>query len=165
MSKTKVTRGRTGSDLPQAMQETEKGLTAGSREDSAHSAGRPSRVSMGNMKKLEVPASLLEEGYYHRWFQDKDGRIPQAIAAYFEHVVDEQGNNYTRTVGLYPLMLMRLPKKYRDEDLLLKKQRVAATLEEEYSVGSNEYAPDPRTGRADGGTSAVTRSTSESPYS
>ena len=117
------------------------------------------------MKKLEVPSSLLEEGYYHRWFQDKDGRISQAKAAYYELVVDEQGNNYTRTVGPYPMMLMRLPQQYRDEDLLLKKERVAATLDEEYSVGRNEYAPDARTGRAEGGTSAITRSTSDNPYS
>jgi len=161
----KITRGRTGSDLPQAMQETEKGLTAGSREEVAHSAGRPPRISMSNMKKLEVPSSLLEVGFYYRWFQDKDGRAAQAKAAYFEHVVDEQGNNYTRTVGLYPLVLMRLPQKYRDEDLLLKKQRVAATLEEKIGIGSNEYAPDPKTGRAEGGTSAITRTSSDNPYS
>ncbi len=165
MSKSKVTRGRTGSDLPQAMQETEKGLTAGSREEAAHSAGRPKRVAMSNMKKLEVPNSLLEDGYYYRWFQDKDGRIAQAQSAYFEFVVDEQGNNYTRSVGVYPMVLMRLPQQYRDEDLLLKKQRVAATMEEESVIGRGEYAPNHRTGQADGGSSAITRSTSNNPYS
>lgn len=153
--KAKVTRGRTGSDLPPAMQETLGGLVAGSREETAHSAGRPPRISMSNMKMLEVPPSLLEEGYYYRWFQDKDGRISQAKAAYYEHVIDEQGNNFSRSKGPYSMLLMRLPQQYRDEDNILKKKRVLATLEQEAQIGHNEYAPDAETGRAEGGQSAI----------
>ena len=153
--KPKIERGRTGADLPPAMQATTGGLVSGSREETAHSSGRPERVSMSNMKKLEVPLSLLEEGYYYRWFQDKDGRIGQAIAAYYEHVIDEQGNNYSRASGPYGLYLMRLPQKYRDEDNELKKQRVLDTLEQEAQIGHNEYAPDAETGRAEGGRSAI----------
>ena len=70
-NKTKATveRGRTGSDLPPAMQMTEGGIVSGSREETAHSSGRPKRISMNNMKKLEIPAHLMEEGYYYRWFK------------------------------------------------------------------------------------------------
>ena len=154
-NKAKVTRGRTGADLPPAMQATQGGLVAGSSEEAAHSAGRPPRISMSNMKKLEVPPGLLEEGYYYYWFQDKDGRISQAKAAYYEHVIDEQGNNYSRASGPYTMLLMRLPQQYRDEDNALKKKRVLATLEAEAQIGHNEYAPDAETGRAEGGTSAI----------
>jgi hypothetical protein len=151
----KIKRGRTGSDLPPAMQGTEKGLSSGSREDVAHSSGRPERVSMGNMKKLDVPSSLMEEGYYYYWFEDRDGRIPQARAAYYEHVVDEQGNNYSRGSGGNTLYLMRLRQEYRNEDNALKKKRVADTMEKEAFIGQGEYAPDRKTGRSEGGTSAV----------
>lgn len=161
-SKNQVTRGRTGVDLPPAMKITEKGLKSGSREETAHSADRPDRISMSNMKKLEVPPFLLEDGYYYRWFQDKDGRISQAKAAYYEHVVDEQGNNFCRASGRYSMYLMRLRQEYRDEDNKLKKARVAATLESETQIGTGEYAPDPKTGKAEGGISAVRHSISDS---
>ena len=154
-----VKRGRTAADVPAAMQTD--GLTSGSREETAHSAGRPARISMGNMKKLEVPSSLLEDGYYHRWFQDRDGRISRAQAAFYEHVVDEQGNNYSRPSGPYSMHLMRLPMKYREEDLELKRKRVAATLESEAAIGADEYAPDPETGKAEGGTSAIRHKASD----
>jgi hypothetical protein len=160
-----VKRGRTGSDLPPAMQGTQQNLVAGSREEVAHSSGRPRRISMSNMKKLEIPDGLIEDGYYYRWFQDKEGRISQAIAAYYEHVIDEQGNNFTRQSGPYSMYLMRLKQEYRDEDNRLKKQRVAATLEAESKIGYNEYAPDSETGRAEGGRSAIQHHTSDSPYS
>jgi len=158
-----VKRGRTGADQPPAMQATQGGIVSGSREESAHSAGRPERVSMNNMKKLDVPAGMMEEGFYYRWFQDKDGRISQAKAAYYEHVLDEQGNNFCRSSGPYGMYLMRLPQKYRDEDNRLKKQRVEATLEAEAQIGHQEYAPDPETGRAEGGKSAIRHSISDSP--
>ncbi len=160
MSK-QIKRGRTGSELPPAMQGTERGLTTGSREDTAHSSGRPARISMNNMKKLDIPDSLMEDGYYYRWFQDKDGRISQAKAAYYEHVVDEQGTNFTRSSGPYTMHLMRLPQQYRDEDNVLKRARVAATMEQEAQIGEGEYAPDLKTGRAEGGTSAVAHSNLE----
>lgn len=153
--KTKVSRGKTAVDLPPAMQGTEKGLVAGSRQEKAHSSGRPRRISMNNMKKLEIPDGIMEEGYYYRWFQDRNGRINQAHTAYYEHVVDEQGNNYTRQSGPYTMYLMRLRQDYRDEDLKLKKERVEATLESEAQIGHQEYAPDPETGKAEGGKSAI----------
>lgn len=163
--KTKIERGRTGSDLPPAMQATDSGLVSGSREETAHSSKRPPRVSMNNMKKLEVPSNLMEEGYYYRWFQDRDSRVIKAHAAYYEHVVDEQGNNYTCQSGPYTMYLMRLRQEYRDDDNRLKKERVAATLEAEAEIGHNEYAPDPETGRAEGGQSAIKHHTSDNPHS
>ena len=163
MTARKVTRGKTGVDLPEAQKG--QGLVAGSRDEVAHSAGRPPRISMSNAKKLEVPDNLKEEGYYYRWFQDRDGRISQAKAAYYESIVDEQGNIFTRQSGPYSMHLMRLPQKYRDEDNRLKKDRVAATLEAEAQIGYNEYAPNAKTGRAEGGTSAITTHSSDNPYS
>jgi hypothetical protein len=159
-AKNTIERGRTGTDLPPAMQASDQGLCAGSREEVAHSSKRPPRISMGNMKKLEIPDGMLEDGFYYRWFQDREGRISMAKAAYYEHVVDEQGNNFTRQSGKYTMHLMRLPQEYRDEDNALKRKRVAATLEEEAHIGANEYAPDEK-GRAEGGTSAVSHQISD----
>lgn len=162
-SKKKVTRGRTGADLPPAMQMTDKGLVSGSREEAAHSAGRPERIPMQNSLKLGIPAHLMEKGFYYRWVQGRDTRVEQAKAAYYEHVTDEQGNNYTRQSGPFTMYAMRLPQKYRDEDLRLKKDRVAATLEEEAMIGHNEYAPD-ESGRPEGGRSAIRHHVSDSPH-
>lgn len=163
--KAKVKRGQTSASTIPAMQKTNGGLVAGSREEAAHSSGRPERISMNNMKKLEIPANLIEEGFYYRWFQDRNGRISKAHAAYYEHVVDEQGNNLCCQSGPYMMYAMRLPQKYRDEDNKLKKERVAATLETEAQIGHNEYAPDPETGRAEGGRSAVKHHASDNPNS
>ena len=153
--KNQVERGRTGADMPPAMQASTQGLVHGSREEAAHSAGRPTRVPMGNAKKLEVPTSLMEKGYYYRFFLAREGRIEQAKAAMYEMVVDEQGNNYSRQSGPYKLYLMRLPQKYRDEDNALKRERSLATLEQEAGIGANEYAPN-------GGDSAIRHSISDS---
>ena len=150
-----IKRGPTGADLPPAMEN--QGLVEGSREAVAHSAGRPKRVSMNNMLNLAAGEEALENGYYHRWIIGRDGRVPRAQAAYYEFVTDEQGNNMTRVSGPNTQYLMRLPQHYRDEDLAAKKAAVQATLETEAGIGQNEYAPDPETGRAEGGTSAIQR--------
>ena len=153
-AKNTVERGRTVADTPPAMQENK---VASSREEAAHSSGRPARISMNNMKKLELPPGVMEDGYYYRWFQDKEGRISQATAAWYEPVEDEQGGAWVRKSGPFSMHLMRLKQEYRDEDNALKKKRVLATLEEEAAIGAGEYAPD-ASGRAEGGNSAISRS-------
>ena len=152
----KIKRGRTDADSVPAMRD--KGLVSGSRDETAHSSGRPERVSMGNSKKLDFPERLKEDGFYYRWFQDKDSRIAMAMTAYYEIVVDEAQNNFRREVGLYPMVLMRLPQKYRDDDIKLKRDRVRATMDEEAALGHNEYSPNGRD-------SAISRSSIENPYS
>lgn len=166
MSNKKIKRGRTGSDLTPAQAMTDQGISVDSREESAHSAGRPERVSMQNMKKLHIPPHLIKEGYYHRWFQDRDGRVMQAkTGPLYEHVTDDEGNNLTVQSGPYKMYAMRLKQEYRDADNRLKKARVAATMEAEAAIGPGEYAPDQKTGRAEGGTSAVNSTVSDNPYS
>lgn len=156
-----IDRGRTAADLSPGQQDLAQGLGAGSRDEKAHSAGRPTRVPMSNAKKLDVPEHLLDrENFYYRWLQNKESRISQAEAAGYEHVKDEQGNSYTRQSGPYSMHLMKLPIKYRREDEALKKQRVLATMEEEARIGHNEYAP-ASDGRAEGGTSAISRTISD----
>lgn len=156
-----IERGRTAADVPPAMQQ-QAGLVAGSREEAAHDPGRPTRIPMGNALKLEVPESMKEKGFYYRFFQDRGGRINQAKAAHYEIVVDEQGNSFTRQSGPHQMILMRLPQKYRDEDLALKKKAVQATMDKEAQIGDGEYAPG-EDGRPDGGTTAIRRHTSDSP--
>lgn len=165
MPKEKITikRGKTSADLPPAQQQ--QGLVAGSRDEVAHGAGRPTRIPMANAKKLDFPEHLKEEGFYYRWFKDRNGRITQATAAAYVPVVDEQGNQFTRASGEDTMYLMKLPIEYRNEDNLLKRDRVAATLGSEDQIAPGEYAPDQRTGRAEGGNSAISRGIETNPYS
>lgn len=156
-----VQRGRSQADLSPGMRDIEKGLVASSRDDAAHDSGRPKRVSMQNMKNLDIPAQFIKEGYFPYWFQDGNGRLSKAKAAYWEHIIDGHGNNFTCVSGSKTMYAMQLPQEYRDEDNALKRARVAATMDEESHIGANEYAPDAKTGKAEGGSSAVVHNTSE----
>jgi hypothetical protein len=62
--------------------------------------------------------------FYYRWCADYDkGKIAKYIAAGYEYVLDEKGEKQTKP-GKYPLYLMRLPMKFREEDLLAKKNKI-----------------------------------------
>jgi hypothetical protein len=129
---------------------------------------RPPRVRLTQGGKLDVAEHKLDDkNYRYYWFLDdpqKPGRIQAAIAAYWEHVTNSQGQAITRPAGANVHYLMRLPMEYALEDLELKREKVRATMDKEASLGVNEYAPDQK-GRAEGGTSALTRHSSGNPYS
>ena len=130
---------------------------------------RPPRILMGAGVNLHVPESLLDrEAYAYRWFAEnhvKGGRIESANGAYWEHVtIPGGGGNLTRPSGGDTFYLMKLEIEYWEADQLLKKRRVDATLLKESQIGDDEYAPTPG-GRAEGGTSAITRETKDNPYS
>lgn len=129
---------------------------------------RPPRVPMGQGLNLDTGNITLDDkNYYHRWFldsPDKPSRIPRAKAAYYEYV-ESNGKPLTRPAGNGLLYLMRLPWKYRNQDLLLKKKKSLARMDEHAKIKAGEYAPDPDNLTAEGGRSAVSRDTSENPYS
>lgn len=149
--------------------ESQGALGAGSTAASRGPDGpkRPARIQMGAGVNLHVPESLLDrEAYAYRWFAEnsvKGGRIASAQGAYWEHVVVD-GNNLIRPSGQDQFYLMKLEIQYWEEDQRLKRSRVTATLEKESGIGDGEYAPTPG-GRAEGGNSAITRETSDNPYS
>lgn len=107
-------------------------------------ANRPARVAMVAGAKLTIPSDFQNDDKNHyRWFADDAGRINQAEAAYYEKVADEKGNVIMRK-GPVDMYLMRLPMKYRIEDLELKKQAVKGKMIEEQKLGDGEYVPEGR---------------------
>ena len=135
---------------------------------SPNADARPARVLLSRGGKLDIAEHKLDDkNYRYYWFLDdpqKPGRVQAAVAAYWEHVTNAQGQAITRPSGSNTHYLMRLPMKYAMEDLELKREKVRATMDKETSIGRNEYAPDQR-GRAEGGTSALSRNSSGNPYS
>lgn len=104
---------------------------------------------------------------YYVFHEDptKPGRIERAKAAYWEHVTNRTGQVAQRSAGGGICYLMRLPAKYRQEDLDAKKKRVQATMADQGKIGPGEYAPDPKTGQGEGGTSIHQSShTSDNPF-
>ena len=114
------------------------------RKEAAHAPKRPPRVSMGATLKLEFGELTADKNYHYRVFSDRDGRIEQAKAAWYEHVKDHNGNNVVRHAGKYPQYLMRIEKKYWEEDQKLKQDQVSSKLREEQRLAADEYIPDGR---------------------
>ena len=81
-------------------------------------------------KRIPVHASnqtsQVEEDadFYYRWCADYDkGKLSQYLAAGYEFVVDAKNKKKERP-GKYPLFLMRQPKKFREQDMLAKREKI-----------------------------------------
>ena len=130
---------------------------------------RPPRILMkqgSNMGFEDCEFDREKFGYYvFHEAPSKPGRIERAKAAYWEHVTNRSGQVAQRNAGGGISYLMRLPAKYRKEDLDAKKKRVQATMADQGKIGPGEYAPDPKTGAGEGGTSIHQSShTSDNPF-
>jgi len=142
-----VQRGETQASHSPAMAESNPGVVTGDRETNAHGINRHNRVSMGGaMKSLTLPASVQqrlesENRHAHYVRDDNRGRLQQAINAGYEHVVDEQGNNISRRSGPGTLYLMSIPNEWHEDDKALKRQKAAASLGKEATLGEGEYSP------------------------
>jgi hypothetical protein len=124
--------GMTSRDIDQG------GLSLDPRESAAHESPRPKRVSMQGAEKLGRP-DTAKKGYACRWFNDKDGRVQQAIAAYWEPVKSADGKDITRQSGPFMVHCMQLAPEYAEEDRQLKKKKISARLYQEAAVGADEY--------------------------
>lgn len=74
-----------------------------------------------------------DPNFYYRWCADYDkGKLSKYLAAGYEYV---QGDNLERMSkpGKYPLYLMRLPIKHREEDLLAKREKIIKINKEQQS--------------------------------
>ena len=110
-----------------------------SREDVAHSAKRPARVRMAVGQTLNVDNK--DPNYVYRWFKDNPGRIEQAQAAYWDFV-KKDGTKDTRPSGPFTMYLMRIEKKYWEEDQLLKQTAIIDTMKKQNKMEEGEYLPD-----------------------
>ena len=86
-----------------------------SRDDKAHSvAKRPARVPMSAALKLDY---AKREGFRRSWELDDGSKLDIRVAAWWEFVKDENGNNITRSAGGgKDLYLMEIKEEYYQED-------------------------------------------------
>ena len=137
-------RGRpSNSTKPSAAQNSRVDLTQ-SREEVAHSPKRPPRVPMGATLKLAFPGLIKDTDKYHyRVYSERDGRLAQALLAWYEHVPDHSGNNAMHP-GFTGQYLMRIPIEYYQADQKLKQDKLAGKIKEEQVLQKDEYLPDGR---------------------
>lgn len=134
-------RGRPAGSKTQSQIECSRVDVDISREDQAHTPSRPARVRMVAGQKLAV--GRKDPNFEYRWFNDKPGRLDSAQAAWWEFV-SEGGERIKRHAGTDTMYLMRIEKKYFDEDQNLKQRNVVDTLKAENNLARDEYIPEGR---------------------
>ena len=110
----------------------------------AHDTNRPPRVAMGATLNLEFGHIPKDPGYHYRVVADRDGRLEQAQGAWYEFVKDASGSNVVCHKGLHNQYLMRIERKYWDEDQRLKQTQLVGKLQQEQKLATGEYVPDGR---------------------
>ena len=137
--------------------ELSQGLQMNTDDRDPNLETRPPRISMAhgfNIAFEDVEFDRVNFRYYAFIDRkDKPGRIESAKGDYWEHVKNIHGSIATRPAGSDTYFLMRLPMKYAKEDLELKKAKVARTMADAGKLKPGEYAPDAKTGKAEGGDS------------
>ncbi len=140
----KPKRGRPRADKTGTQVENSRVHLEKSRIEAAHSPNRPPRVPMGATLKLEFGSIVDDSNYKFRVFSDRDGRISQAKQGWWEHVKDDRGDNIVRHVGPNAQYLMKIEKKYWEEDQELKQSKLSDTIKKEQILERDEYLPDGR---------------------
>jgi len=129
---------------------------------------RQERVRVGAGQNLSLRGYVLdEENYHYRWVYEgpnKQGRVVDFIAAYYEHC-QLHGENLTVPSGGGHNYLMRLPKKYWDEDVKAAREQNIALRRREAQLKPGEYTVDAQGRAVDEGEVYVKRTTSDNPYS
>ena len=125
-------------------------MKATTKAEQAHERVQEERIPMGATFKLG--GVTQDPNYFYYWIKNMDGRLAQARQAAYEDVVDEvTGNPIIREGGKYPMHLMRLPMKYRLQDLERKNRLILGNIKEQSKVNEGEYIP----GEQDGSRSHV----------
>lgn len=136
-------RQRSAADMTES-QALSQGITSENPRD-PNAGKRPPRVPLQNSLKLKVPGYEFDwDNFQYRFFSESHSstRVQDAKAAWWEHCVDHEGNPITRKNGSGGrTFLMRLPREHWEKDLAAKRQKVAATLDDQTKLGKNEYAP------------------------
>lgn len=123
-------RQRSASDMPPHMAAANPGIGNLTREQVAHGEARKPRVPMNTGEfVLAVPADTIPHDKVGHWFlDDGKGRIERAKAAYYEHVTDAHGNNWTAQSGNSKMYLMAIDKNYHDDDEALREKNYRASI-------------------------------------
>jgi len=123
-------RQRSSADMPSHVVANNPSLGNLSREDKAHGEGRAPRRPMNTGDfNLHYPENLMKADKKYYWFADDGkGRLDAAKAAWWDHVIDEQGVNYSALSGGKKMYLMSIDKKYFDEDEKLREANYRASI-------------------------------------
>jgi hypothetical protein len=95
------------------------------------------RVPMHSTKSQKIEG-LDTANFHYRWCCDYDqGKLGQYLGAGWEFALDEKGNQRKRPGG-NPLVLMKLPLEFYEEDKLVKRGKIIDTTEK----FKEQHAPD-----------------------
>ena len=140
----KASRGRSAAGVLVEDKENSRINYGETREEKAHSPKRPPRVPLNTKQKLSIGSYILdEENYAYYWFSDRDSRLADAEAAYWEYCEDENGNRISRKHKERTNYLMRIDIEYWLEDQELKKERRRAITTEQAKVGNGLFTDNP----------------------
>ena len=112
-------------------------------KDPTINKARPPRVPMSAGNKLRAPA---REGYQRYWTitgPDHPGVLEEMQAAWWEFVLDDDGEQITRPAGRGNThVLMQIQQEYYDEDIAAQQRRnIDSTQKAVQAVGRDEYVP------------------------
>jgi hypothetical protein len=133
------------------------------------------RIPLNSGQKQSLRGYKLDwDNYHYRWFhesQTRGGRVAEALEAFYEHCTNPSGDNIKTPSGAGFDYLMRLPKKYWNQDVEASRARRNSMRAANNQISGNdklqEYGIDTKTGeRKFSGENPVKRSTSTShnPY-
>lgn len=101
---------------------------------------RPPRVKLGQGQTLVAPE---RKGYQRYWALDREGQLDAMIAAWWEFVLDADGNKITRPgKGGWTHYLMEIDQETYDKDMAEQQDMVTDAVRQAVKVGEGEYVPD-----------------------
>jgi len=106
---------------------------------------RPERVSRMNQLKLSFPKyKRNEKEFFYKVATDDTGNLDAYESDYYEFCHMPDGSKVCIKDKGQTHYLMRLPMKYRLEDLRLADERISGTIKDVQAIGSKEgfYLPD-----------------------
>lgn len=166
--RTKEYRERSASDIS-VDQAHREGITMGDdRDPNTKVQQERVRVPVNAGENLSLRGYSLDwDNYHYRWvYEDanKQGRVAAYEAAFYE-LCQHQGVNLQTSSGGGVSYLMRLPKKYWDEDMLAARKKNEAIRRRDNQLAKGEYTVDAQGRAVDEGEVIVRRSVSDNPYS
>lgn len=125
------------------------------------------RIPVNSGQNLSLRGYVLDQANFHyRWVHEeptRPGRVEAYKGAFYEHC-QLHGENLTTPSGGGIDYLMRLPRKYWNDDMLAAKAKRDALKRRENTLKPGEYTTDKHGRAVDTGEVNVRRSVSDNPY-
>ena len=115
------------------------------RDSKAHEAKkRPARVKLGQGSKLAIAnVYATDKSKQYHLFLDNPGELEGAVRAWWDYVVDDDGNKIKMPAGNgLTHYLMSMPKKMYEEDMAEQQELITATTRSKIKVKGSNYSPE-----------------------